>query len=81
MHEFEVSFTETRRRISANVESLRKKQKLSQEVLAEHAGLHRTFVSHVERGHRNVTIESLTRIAVALNVEVYELLLLPEILK
>ncbi|RYH20798.1 MAG: XRE family transcriptional regulator [Alcaligenaceae bacterium] len=75
MQDFEVSIVETRRRLSANVESLRKKQHLSQEALAAQAGVHRTFISHVEQGHRNLTLESLSRIAVALNVEAHELLL------
>jgi transcriptional regulator with XRE-family HTH domain len=42
---------------------------LSQEKLGEKAGLHRTYVSSVERGHRNVGLDNVYAIADALNVE------------
>ncbi len=40
----------------------------SQEQLAERADLHRTYVSDVERGARNLSLESITRMAEALNI-------------
>ena len=42
----------------------------SQEHLAELAGLHRTYVSDIERGIRNLTVSSASRIATGLNVPV-----------
>lgn len=39
---------------------------ISQEKLAEIAGLHRTYVSSVERGERNVSLETIERLAIAL---------------
>ena len=45
----------------------------SQERLADHAGLHRTYVGHVERGEVNVTVWNLLRIAAALGVDPAEL--------
>jgi two-component system response regulator len=41
---------------------------ISQEELAGRAGLHRTYVSDVERGARNVSLESICRLAIALEV-------------
>ena len=55
------------KKFAANVKSLRLKRGLSQEELAEKAGLHRTYIGSVERGERNVTLESAERIAAALN--------------
>jgi transcriptional regulator with XRE-family HTH domain len=42
----------------------------SQEQLAESAGLHRTYVSDIERGIRNLTVSSAKRIANGLNVPI-----------
>lgn len=43
---------------------------LSQEGLAELAGLHFTYVSSVERGERNISLENIARLAKALNIEI-----------
>jgi CheY-like chemotaxis protein len=43
---------------------------ISQEELAERAGLHRTYVSDVERGVRNPSIESIEKLAQALKLSV-----------
>lgn len=42
---------------------------LSQEQLAEKAGIHRTYVGMLERGEKNVTIYNIDRIATALSVD------------
>ncbi len=56
---------------------LRTRRGLSQEALADLAGLDRTYVSSCERGHRNVSLENIYRFAVALGVEPAELLRRP----
>lgn len=50
---------------------------LSQEQLAERAGVHRTYVGMLERGEKNVTIYNIERIANALAVEPAALLSSP----
>lgn len=50
------------------------KLKLSQEALAEKANLHRTYISDIERGQRNVSLENIYNIAVVLEIEPYMLL-------
>lgn len=47
---------------------------LSQEKLAELASLHRTYISLVERGERNITIDNMEKLALALGVQLRELL-------
>ena len=47
---------------------------ISQEELADRAGVHRTYVGMLERAEKNVTVLSLEKIATALNVPIEELL-------
>jgi len=47
---------------------------LSQEKLAENAGLHWTYIGGIERGERNVSLLNIVRIARALKTRVSELL-------
>lgn len=47
---------------------------MSQEDLALEAELHRTFVAHVERGARNISIDNIEKLAVALAIPIHELL-------
>ncbi|MDP8235144.1 MAG: helix-turn-helix transcriptional regulator [Candidatus Erginobacter occultus] len=56
-----------------NVRRIRKSRNLSQEDLAEKSGLHRTYVSGIERGVRNPTLAIICRIAAALGVKPEEL--------
>lgn len=60
--------------LAANVVALRRAKELSQEALAFDAGLHRTFVAHVERQVRNISIDNIEKLATALGVEPFELL-------
>lgn len=63
-----------RRRLAANIIRLRKERGWSQEELADRAGLHRTYISGVERCVRNPTITVVAKISAALSVEVALLL-------
>lgn len=63
--------------LASNVVSLRHLKGWSQETLAFEAGLHRTFIAHVERQARNISLDNLERVAVALGIDVYELLVRP----
>ena len=60
--------------LGPQIKYFRKRQKMTQQQLAERAGLKQVLVSRIERGNRKVTVEELKLIASALNVKVSELL-------
>ncbi len=64
---------QARARLARRLRLLRAERGWSQEVLAEAAGLHRTYVSSIERGERNVGIDNVERLAGAFGVEIGEL--------
>jgi len=57
---------------SNNVRKYRIKQNLSQEELAEKAGVHRTYIGSVERGERNITINVMEKICMALEMPIID---------
>jgi transcriptional regulator with XRE-family HTH domain len=61
------------KRVGANVRALRLKRKMTQDIFAERAGLHRAHVGEIERGESNVTIQTLKLIADTLKVRVVDL--------
>ena len=63
-----------RRRLARNLVRLRGERGWSQEDLADETGLHRTYVSGMERGVRNPTLLILERLAKALKVSASSLL-------
>jgi transcriptional regulator with XRE-family HTH domain len=65
---------DVRRLLARNVKRFRLEKGWSQEELADQAGLHRTYVSGVERGVRNPTITIVAALAKALGVTPAELL-------
>lgn len=64
--------------LALNLVRLRRVRGWSQEDLAYEAGLHRTFVGHVERRVRNISLDNIERLAYALGVPLDELLRPPE---
>lgn len=55
------------------VRKIRLEKGISQETLADLSGLHRTYMSDVELGKRNVSLENIDRIANALEVSISEI--------
>ena len=58
-----------------NVKHYRQQTGLSQEAFAQKSGMHRTYISAIECFRRSISLENIQRIADALNVEAYKLLL------
>jgi DNA-binding XRE family transcriptional regulator len=64
-----VAATLIAKRFGEKIRQLREARKLSQEDLADNAGLHRTHISLIERGQRSVRLETIERLAIALAVQ------------
>ena len=60
--------------MAENLRVLRLATHISQEELAELGGLHRTYISDIERCNRNVSIDNIERIANALHITASDLL-------
>ncbi|MGV0958080.1 helix-turn-helix domain-containing protein [Empedobacter falsenii] len=52
------------------VKELRKEQNMSQEDLADAAGLHRTYIGMIERAEKNITLVNIEKIAKALKIDI-----------
>jgi transcriptional regulator with XRE-family HTH domain len=63
-----------RARFGVNLRSARLAHGLSQEELAARAGLHRNYIGSVERNEKNISIDSMERLAIVLGVDVVDLL-------
>jgi len=62
---------------ATNLRREREARGLSQEALADLAGLHRTYVGSVERAERNVSIDNIQRLAAAVSLPASDLLKRP----
>lgn len=65
---------DVRGRLAKNLRRLRQQKGWSQEGFAEEAGLHRTYISDLERGARNPTITVVEKLAIALGEPIGRLL-------
>jgi len=61
--------------LGKKIREYRKKNKISQEKLAELSNLHYTYISSVERGHRNISVINIYKIAQALHCSVRDFFL------
>lgn len=61
-------------KFGAKVREERKRLSLSQEELAERAGLHRTYIGMIERAEKNVTLLNIEKIAQALEMPIGDLM-------
>ena len=61
-------------RFGRRLREVRRERGISQEKLAELAGLHRTYISSVERGGRNISLLNIESLAHALGVKMAELM-------
>lgn len=59
--------------VARNVRRRRSKLGLSQDALADLAGLHRTYIGAVEREEKNLTLKSLQKLGAALQIEPWKL--------
>jgi transcriptional regulator with XRE-family HTH domain len=64
----------TRRLLARRLRELRFKHGWSQETLAAQAGLHRTYISGIERAGRNIRLDNVERLADAFQISVANLL-------
>lgn len=55
------------------IKKIRKEKNISQEKLAEMTGLHRTYISEIERGTRNLSLLNINKLSIALNLTNSEL--------
>ena len=65
---------DVKKRLGSNLRRLREAKGLSQEAFAFEAGVHRTYISDIERGARNPSIALVAKLAIALGVSASDLL-------
>jgi len=62
-----MSYADVKKRFGLVIKTWRRKSGISQEELAWRAGLHRSYVADIERGARNASLQSIEKLAKALN--------------
>lgn len=66
-------FQEYRKSFGLRVKTIRKRSGLSQEELAERSKLHRNYISDVERGRRNLSLDALLKLSSGLGISIRDL--------
>ena len=61
-------------KLGSRIKSLRLENKISQEKLSHLSNLDRTYMHSIEKGERNISIETIEKISKALNIPIHELL-------
>ncbi|MGR3857547.1 helix-turn-helix domain-containing protein [Chryseobacterium indologenes] len=57
-----------KQKIGDRIKEVRVEKKLSQEVVALNAGIERSFMTHIENGRRNVSVETLEKVLTGLEI-------------
>lgn len=57
------------KKFGQNLKEVRNSKGLSQEKLASLAGLHRTYISDIERGNKNISLQNIERLSKALRIK------------
>lgn len=68
----------TKELIGIRLKRLRQRKKISQEILAEKIGISPKYVSSIERGQENPTLDVVIKLALALGVEIEEVFAISE---
>lgn len=61
------------KKLGHRIALLRQQKGLSQEKFAEICDMHRTYIGAIERGEKSPTLTTIEKIAIGLDVEIYEL--------
>lgn len=69
-----MSVGDLQKQVGAHLRAYRLERGLSQEAFAEFLGYHRTYAGALERGERNISLQSLEELAARMGVEAMELL-------
>lgn len=69
-----MSTGDLQRLLGKRLREIRIERDLSQEKLADHLGFHRTYVGGIERGERNLSLQSVEELAALLGVAPLDLL-------
>jgi transcriptional regulator with XRE-family HTH domain len=70
--------SDIRERLGFAIKARREELGLTQEDLADQSGIHRTYLSDVERGSRNICLLNIERVAGALSLHISEMFRLAE---